>query len=114
MDGRLMVPLLEVEHRWQCPSCGAQQVTTDHRPHTPMHDCPSQHGLSVPYVEVHGSELAKHSTRHVLVEREDLIGDETGVTLDDTGRAVMAVRTERADGSNDVAVYAPTAIATVT
>ena len=36
------------------------------------------------------------------VEREDYIGDEIA------GR-VMAVKTERPDGSNDVAVFAPTA-----
>ena len=38
------------------------------------------------------------------VEREDYIGN------DNVGR-VMAVKTERSDGSNDVAVFAPTATA---
>jgi len=42
------------------------------------------------------------------VEREDYVGNEQ-VQLDPTGRPVMAVITEREDGSNDVSVYAPTA-----
>ena len=50
--------------------------------------------------------------RHMPVERADYIGRERGVRHDNRGRAVMAVRTERADGSNDTAVFAPTAYAT--
>lgn len=63
----------------------------------------------VPYVEVHGVEFKKHSARHVAVGREDYEGDEKGVTHDGDGRAVMAVRTERADGSYDTHVFAPAA-----
>ena len=96
--------------RWQCPSCEARHVTTEARPHTPMHACPRHGGLTAPYVEVPAGRdsLGRHAARHQPVERGDYIADETGVTFLD-GRPVMAVRTERADGSNDATVYAPTA-----
>lgn len=97
-----MTHLLDPSKRWECPSCGLQHVTREPRPHTPMHPCPGLRGLLAPFVEVVG-ELKKNSVRHVAVEREDYIGDEQGV-----GR-VMAVRTERADGSNDCHVFAPAA-----
>lgn len=103
------VHVLDPTKRWECPSCGAQHVTREPRPHTPMHPCRAQKGLLVPFVEVHGTELAKHSVRHVPVEREDYVADEVGVAHDGEGRAVQAVRTERADGSYDCHVFAPTA-----
>lgn len=92
------------EHRWQCPSCLGLHVTREARPHTPMHPCPALGGLTAPFVEVHGTELAHGAARHVVVEREDYIGGSNA------GRT-MALRTERADGSNDCTVYAPTATA---
>lgn len=104
-----MVPLLNIEKRWECPSCGGQHVTTEPRPHVPMHPCKGLHGLLAPFVEVTGGELGKGSVQHRVVEREDYIGDEHGITFDGTGRAVMAVRTERADGSNDAHVFPGTA-----
>lgn len=106
-----MVPILSVEKRWECPSCGRRHVTREPRPHSELHACPAQHGLMVPFVEVHGTELKKHSVRHVPVEREDYVGTEEGVRFDSEGRAVMAVRTERADGSNDCHVFATAATA---
>jgi hypothetical protein len=42
------------------------------------------------------------------VLREDYVGTEK-VSLDDSGRPVMAVETRRPDGSNDLAVLAPKA-----
>lgn len=45
---------------------------------------------------------AGQKVKVTAIEREDYIGSETA------GR-FMAVRTERPDGSNDVAVFAPTA-----
>jgi hypothetical protein len=42
-------------------------------------------------------------------EREDYVGDETVTSVG--GRPIMSIVTTRADGSNDVAVYAPTASA---
>lgn len=89
------------EHRWQCPSCLGLHVTREARPHTPMHPCPALGGLTAPFVELHGERL---DARHVVVEREDYIGAEHA-------SPVMALRTERADGSNDCVVYAPTATA---
>jgi hypothetical protein len=106
----MAAPVLDPTQHWQCPSCGAQHVTKEPRPHTPFHPCRAQKGLTVPYVVVdRGSELKKHAVRHVVVERGDFIGRERGVRHDGEGRAVMAVRTERADGSNDCTVFAPAA-----
>ena len=48
--------------------------------------------------------------RVTAVDREDYVGEDEGrVTTDENGRPVMAVRTDRQDGSNDLAVMAPTA-----
>lgn len=99
------VPILNAEKRWGCPTCGATHVTREARPHTPMHRC-AGFGLDVPLVEIHGDELV--GVRHVAVERDDYIGDEL-VQTDLNGRPVMAIVTERADGSANRAVYAPTA-----
>lgn len=44
------------------------------------------------------------------VVREDYVGKEL-VQADEAGRPIMAVVTERPDGSNDCAVLAPTATA---
>lgn len=106
------VPILSTEKRWECPSCGRQVITHEPRPHSELHACPAQHGLVVPFVEVQGTGLARNTVRHVPVEREDYIGSEKGVRFDDEGRPVMAVRTERADGSNDCHVFATAATAT--
>jgi len=66
--------------------------------------------LTAPFVEVPAGRdgLGRYAARHELVERGDYVGDETGVAFLD-GRPVMAVRTDRADGSNDATVFAPTA-----
>jgi hypothetical protein len=50
-------------------------------------------------------------SRHILVERGDFIGREHGISYDTDGRAIMSVVTERADGTNDCTVFAPTATA---
>jgi hypothetical protein len=59
-------------------------------------------GLSVPLVP-EGADVKVFAT-----ERGDYIGQED-VRLDGEGRPVMNVSIERADGSNDLVVYAPTA-----
>ena len=100
--------LLSVEKRWECPSCGDQQVTRDPKVVALGHCCKALASLSVPYVQVHGLELRKHAARHRAVEREDYISGEL-VQTDGHGRPVMAVNTDYADGRNDCTVYAPTA-----
>jgi hypothetical protein len=90
--------LIQPEHRWVCPNCPATDVTHEAQPHTRFHTCPGLLGLTAPMVEA-GSKV-----RVTAREREDYIGNEK------VGR-VMSVVTERADGSNDVAVFAPTATA---
>lgn len=102
-----MIPILSVEHRWGCPSCGATAVTHRADVHTEFHHCPKL-GITAPMVEFHGDALDLSAVRHQLVEREDYIADEI-VRTDDNGRPWMALDTEHADGSNDRVVYAPTA-----
>jgi hypothetical protein len=53
--------------------------------------------------------LTPGSVRHVPVVREDYAGAEQGLVTDDDGRIISAVRTERADGSNDCHAFAPLA-----
>jgi hypothetical protein len=85
--------------RLVCPNC---TLTAPAALGTVMHTCPGLAGLSVP-LQPEGSRV-----RHVVVEREDYVGSED-VQTDDNGRPVMAVLTERPDGSNDTVVYAPAA-----
>jgi hypothetical protein len=93
---------------WYCPQCGKTDRTNNPKPHTRYHICPKLKGMSAPMVE-QGVDA-----KLVLVERGDYEGEDTGRTqLTPEGkRPVMALRTERADGSNDVIVYAPTASGT--
>lgn len=100
-----MTPILRPHHRWACPSCEALHETFDARPHTPMHPCPALRGLLAPFVPWR----EKVVERHVVVERQDYVGDEVGVRFDDDGRAITSLRTERPDGSNDSLAFAPTA-----
>lgn len=100
-----MIPVLDPQKRWQCPSCDVQHVTHEARPHTPMHPCSKMAGLVAPFVEVTGVELDRRAARLVRVDREDYVGAEI-VRTDAEGRPAMAVITERADGSNDCHVFA--------
>lgn len=97
-------PLLDPTRWWECPSCRRQHVTHDPRAITPMHDCPSLKGLMAPYVQVRNNH-GLVGVRHVAVEREDYVNGDRGLRTDGEGRVVMAVRTERADGSNDSHVF---------
>jgi len=105
-----MVPILDPERHWQCLSCGHQHVTHTPQVVTPLHQCQSHHGLDVPYTEVPRgrAELRRHEGRHVVNEREDYVGRELPRYLN--GRPIMNLVTERPDGSNDVRVFAPTAL----
>lgn len=90
---------------WECPSCHRQETTSEARPHTPFHACSALRGAWVPSVEVHDNHgLAAGAVRHVVNERQDYVGREIGLRYAD-GRPVMSVTTERADGSNDCAVF---------
>ncbi|MDU9765500.1 hypothetical protein RGC28_08555, partial [Helicobacter pylori] len=69
------------------------------------HTCPRLRYLSAPMVR------KGTSAKVTLTEREDYIGNEA-VQLDpERGRPVLSITTTRADGSNDVVVFAPTATA---
>ena len=109
------VPILKPIARWECPSCGFTDVTTEVQPHSRMHSCSALKGLTTPMVRLKPGQisLTKNEVTHTVVERGDYIGEEQGIPVVD-GKAVMAVRTERKDGSNDIAVFAPTAARKVT
>lgn len=92
----MSVPLLKPTQRWVCPNCKLTSVTHEAQPHSQFHPCAGLNGLLAPMVP------AGQRVKVTAVEREDYIGDSNA------GR-VMAVVTERPDGSNDTAVFAPTA-----
>jgi hypothetical protein len=87
--------------QWACPNCKQTAVTHEARPHSQFHHCAGLNGLYAPLVP------AGTKARVTAVEREDYIGNETA-------DRTMAVKTERQDGSNDVAVFAPVATARTT
>lgn len=101
------------QKRWQCPSCEAFHVTQEQRPHTPMHPCPKLNGLLAPYVELADGQYELHmsTVRHRVQVSEDFIG-KRHPRLDGRGRPIVAVHTERADGSNDCHAFAGMATAT--
>lgn len=95
---------------WRCPSCGLRHDAPAVGIQTKTHQCPNLSGLDVPLVDctATGGKLTQ-ATRHVAVERQDYLGSTVGARFDHEGRPISAIRTERGDGSNDVAVLAPTA-----
>lgn len=97
------VPVLDPTRWWECPSCHRQETTREPRPHAPFHACTAQRGAWVPSVEVRNNH-GLTGVRHVVSERDDYVGRELGLRYAD-GRPIMSVVTERADGSNDCAVY---------
>jgi len=94
--------LLTPTQQWACPNCKQTAVTHESKPHTRFHTCPGLKGIVAPMVAA-GTKV-KVSAK----EREDYVGSEK-VQTNAEGRPVMAVVTEREDGSNDVSVFAPTA-----
>jgi hypothetical protein len=104
--------VLDPTRYWQCPTCDAQHITRTAQVTTPGHACPQLAGLSVPYVECPDQRQVDGArVRHRVIERADFVGREHGVRHDGNGRAVMAVHTERADGSHDTTVFPATAMA---
>lgn len=102
--------VLQPETRWECPSCGLQDMTHEARPHSRMHSCSSLGGLTTPMARLKPGQVSlnRNEVVHELIEREDFIGEERGVQEVD-GMAVMSVHTKRKDGSHDTTVYAPVA-----
>lgn len=101
--GSLIIMAIVLEARsqaWECPNCNLTDVTVN-QPNR-FHNCRGMAGLYAPMVP------AGQRCRVRAVEREDYEGRED-VQRDGNGRPVMSVITERPDGSNDVAVMAPTA-----
>jgi len=97
MRGVLLQP---PQQFWECPNCTVTDCTTGQS--NRFHPCAGMGGLTAPLVPV-GS-----GARVTAVLREDYVGREA-VQSDADGRPVMAVVTERPDGSNDVMVNVPTA-----
>ena len=88
---------------WRCPNCGLEERTPP-RPNR-FHTCPKLRFMTAPMV------LAGTDAKVTIHERDDYVGKDI-VRLDpERGRPVMSIVTERADGSNDVMVFAPTATA---
>lgn len=106
LPGRGDVPILSARREWECPNCGLVDVTEVAQPHTRMHPCAGAGGLTLPMVD----RARARGARVRAVLREDYVGGERGLVFDDDGRPVMAAVTDYADGSNDVAVFAPTAL----
>lgn len=93
-----MMPAMLDYHIWVCPDCKLEH-RTDRVLRNRFHHCPRHHGLPTPMVP--DGLRAKVE----VVWREDYVGREI-VTLDERGRAPMAMRTVRDDGE-DLAVFAP-------
>ena len=92
--------VLDAWQDWECPNCHLAERTRPVPPEASrMHPCPGLHGLTAPLVR------AGTDCKVVAVERQDVLGREQQRAGDD-GKPYMAVRTVRADGSNDVAVFA--------
>lgn len=110
MDGEHLIPETIIQ-LWVCPNCkqtGHSRVEVTRgfaqKPHARFHHCAGLRGLWAPMV------TAESRVQVTAVEREDYVGEDEGnVPTDENGRPVMAVRTDYADGSNDLAVMAPTA-----
>lgn len=97
----MSLPLLEAPVRWwRCPSCGATDRTEKPGFITQMHPCPALGDVTIPLVEVSGPDAAPDG-RQVPVMREDYAAGANPLT---------AIRTERGDGSNDVTIFAETAV----
>lgn len=88
---------------WRCPACGLEERTPP-RPNR-FHTCPKLRFMTAPMV------LAGTDAKVTIVERQDYVGKERVMLDPELGRPVMSIVTERADGSNDVMVFAPTATA---
>lgn len=96
-----MIPTLESYVDWRCPNCGLTDRTPANLTNR-LHPCPKLPGSMIAPLIREGQ-----SAKIFVREREDYIGREQVQLMG--GRPVMALITERSDGSNDATVYAPTA-----
>lgn len=100
-DEYLMAVLLQPPPQdWDCPNCSTVDRTVGRT--NRWHQCAGLAGILAPLLPV-GS-----GARVYTVERDDFIRGDL-VQRDGNGQVVMAVVTERPDGSNDVLVNVPTA-----
>ena len=91
--------LLEGWQDWECPNCHLAERTRPLPPNsTRFHSCPKLHGLTAPLVR------AGTDCKVTAVGRGDYLAGEEQRTGTD-GKPYMAVRTDHADGSNDLAVF---------
>ena len=96
--------VLDAWQDWYCPNCGIEDRTRPLPPNgSRMHPCPALQGLTAPLVR------AGTDCQVVAVERGDYLRGETQRTGDD-GKPYMAVKTVRADGTNDLAVFPGVAV----
>lgn len=84
---------------WDCERCATRDITPPNVSNR-FHLCSGLGGLSAP--------LRRTGERVLINLWEDYVRDED-VQYDGDGRPVSSISTERADGSNDLAVLAPTA-----
>lgn len=88
----MTVPILNAPVRyWKCPECQATARTQIAEAHQEFHHCPALGISHVPLIEVQDPD-AKVRGRQLIVPSE-------------VGPGIASVRTERADGSNDVTVF---------
>jgi hypothetical protein len=96
--------LLDPVRFWRCASCGLTEHAQVAAGQARMHPCPALEGLTVPLEPVSNPD-SKPISRHVAVMAEDYIGDRSN--------PVVAVRTDRPDGSNDLNVFPGPAVGTI-
>jgi hypothetical protein len=99
------VPLLTPpEQHWVCPNCTTTAVTryAPGQVAAEYHPCRGLNGLNAPMVAEHADAKVE------AVPWGDMLYGEL-VQRDGEGRPISAIRTERADGSNDIVALAPSA-----
>jgi len=99
-----VVELAPAKKLFSCPNCTTEQMLPVIASGTHMHHCPGLRGLTAPLV------AAELDVKVETVERGDYIGEEHGITYDE-GTPIQSIVTTHSDGSNDTAVFAPSATA---
>lgn len=96
--------LLDAWQDWSCPNCWAHDRTRPIPPNASrFHPCPGLHGLTAPLIRA-GTDCKVYA-----VERGDYLGQAEQRCGDD-GKPYTSVVTQRADGSNDLAVFPEPAV----